>query len=388
MQLSKDEYSKYASAIRSSSEQILNEHELIESQKIFTEMFGVISGIGAIINKNRQIIFANENFLSSLEINNIESVLGKRPGEIISCINAENKTGGCGTTHACSLCGALNAILESQRTGERASREVLITSRINGRTKSLDLNITSTPITLSGHTFYAIVLQDISHEKRRAALERIFFHDLLNSAGVVHGMLSLLKEGVSPGVENHLISLSEEASREIIDEIQMHRHLLAAENGDITVNISKADSLVIINDSINRIGFHESGRNKKIIISPDTENLIIETDRVILQRILINLLKNALEATSENGKVTIGSRNLNDNEMLFWVKNDQIIPTDIQMQMFQRSFSTKGKGRGLGTYSIRLLTENYLKGTVFFTSSDDNGTVFKVKLSKNYCSDS
>lgn len=386
MQLSKDEYSKYASAIRSSSEQILNEYELIESQKIFTEMFGVISGIGAIINKNRQIIFANENFLSSLEINDIESVLGKRPGEIISCINAENNTGGCGTSHACSLCGAVNAILESQNTGRKTSREVLITSRINGRIKSLDLNITSTPITLSGHTFYAIVLQDISHEKRRAALERIFFHDLLNSAGVVHGMLSLLKEGVSPGVGNHLINLSEEASREIIDEIQMHRHLLAAENGDISVNICKIDSLVIINDSINRVGFHESGRNKKIIVSPDNENIAFESDRVILQRILINLLKNALEATSESSLVTIGCKDLNEKEVLFWVKNDQMIPTEIQMQMFQRSFSTKGKGRGLGTYSIRLLTENYLKGTVFFTSSEEDGTVFKVKLAKIYSS--
>jgi sensor histidine kinase regulating citrate/malate metabolism len=47
--------------------------------------------------------------------------------------------------------------------------------------------------------------------------------------------------------------------------------------------------------------------------------------------------------------------------------------------IFQRSFSTKGFGRGLGTYSIRLLTERYLKGSVSFTSSALSGTIFRVR---------
>jgi len=48
--------------------------------------------------------------------------------------------------------------------------------------------------------------------------------------------------------------------------------------------------------------------------------------------------------------------------------------------VFQRSFSTKGKGRGLGTYSIKLLTERYLKGTASFTSTETDGTTFQISL--------
>jgi signal transduction histidine kinase len=44
--------------------------------------------------------------------------------------------------------------------------------------------------------------------------------------------------------------------------------------------------------------------------------------------------------------------------------------------MFQRSFSTKGAGRGLGSYSVKLLSERYLNGKVSFTSSEDEGTTF------------
>jgi signal transduction histidine kinase len=56
------------------------------------------------------------------------------------------------------------------------------------------------------------------------------------------------------------------------------------------------------------------------------------------------------------------------------------MPPDVRHQLFQRSFSTKGSGRGLGTYSVRLLTERYLDGTVTFTSDEATGTRFDIRI--------
>jgi signal transduction histidine kinase len=56
------------------------------------------------------------------------------------------------------------------------------------------------------------------------------------------------------------------------------------------------------------------------------------------------------------------------------------MPESVRLQVFKRSFSTKGSDRGLGTYSIKLLTENYLGGEVGFASEEGNGTTFWVKL--------
>jgi sensor histidine kinase regulating citrate/malate metabolism len=53
-----------------------------------------------------------------------------------------------------------------------------------------------------------------------------------------------------------------------------------------------------------------------------------------------------------------------------------VIPRDVQLQLFKRSFSTKGEGRGLGTYSMKLLTERYLNGRVGFRTSESAGTTF------------
>ena len=48
--------------------------------------------------------------------------------------------------------------------------------------------------------------------------------------------------------------------------------------------------------------------------------------------------------------------------------------------IFSRTFSTKGFGRGIGTYSVKLFTEQYLKGKVEFVSESGIGTVFTLVL--------
>ena len=381
-----EEKTHFAPAVRSTTEQILKEYDLVGSQKFFTEVFGAMTGIGAVIDKNRQIVYANDDFLSLLGINTLDPILGKRPGEVISCIHAADESSGCGTSLSCAYCGAVNAILESQKTGKKSTKETRITSEVEGKLRSWDLNIISTPVLIAGNLFYVLVLQDISDEKRRSALERIFFHDLLNSAGGLNGLLTILKDGATPEETRELINLSEEASRNIIEEILLQRQIRAAENGELKVKIEPTNSIELLDSAIGKIGFHEAGRDRSIIKDKNSANIDFESDKILLQRVIINLLKNSLEATELSGVVTTGIEN-NEEKIALWVKNDQVIPEDIQKQLFQRSFSTKGTGRGIGTYSIKLLTENYLKGKVSFVSNETDGTVFSIELNKKFPKD-
>ena len=381
-----DEGTHFASAKRTPADKILKEYELVGSEKFFTEIFGAITGIGAVIDQNRQIVYANENFLTLFGINTLETILGKRLGEVVSCIHSAEEPSGCGTSVSCAYCGAVNVIMESQKTGAKSIRETRISTVVDGKLKSWDLNIISTPVTLSGTRFYVLVLQDISAEKRRAALERIFFHDLLNSVGGLNGLLTILKDGTNPEENRELINLSEEASRDIIEEILLHRQIRAAEIGELNVNIELTNSFEVIDSAIRKMGFHEAGINKKIIKAENSVNIELETDKILLQRVIINLMKNALEASQNGDAVSVGIDNIGE-KIRFWVKNDQAIARDIQMQLFQRSFSTKGNGRGIGTYSIKLLTENYLKGKVSFASNESDGTVFSIELNLKFPTD-
>ena len=376
----------YASAERSTAQQILDEYNIAGSQRIFTDIFGALTGIGAVIDKNRQVIYSNDEFLSLLGISSVELILGKRPGEVLSCPNAFKEEAGCGTSKACAYCGVVNTILESQDTGKKVTKEAQLTGRLNGRNMNWDLKVTSTPIVFNGETFYILFLQDISETKKRIALERIFFHDLLNSIGGLYGLLTVLKEETNPDQTRELINLSEETSRNIIEEILVQRQLRAAENGDLNVNIVLANSIELLDSVISKIGFHETGKEKRIMRSEDSANIDFETDKILLQRVLINLIKNALEETEISGTISTGVY-FDRDEVTFWVKNKNVMPEEIQIQIFKRSFSTKGEGRGDGTYSIKLLTENYLKGNVTFVSTETEGTVFSVVLKTEFPSD-
>ncbi len=378
-----EEESHYASALRTTAEKILREFKLVGSQKFFTEIFGSLTGIAAVIDQNRQIVFANNEFLSLLGIHSLESVLGKRPGEVVSCVHSAEEPSGCGTTRACAYCGVVNAILESQNTGKKSIREARITTATDEKFKSWDFNVISTPVSFSDELFYVLVLQDISDAKRREALERIFYHDLLNSIGGLNGLLSVLKEGVNKEEAAELINLSEESSRNIMEAILIQRDIRAAENSELIVNIELTNSAEVLDTAIGKIEFHEAVKDRQIIKAHDTVSTNFETDKNLLQRVLVNLLKNALEATEMAGTVTTGITNA-DDKITFWVKNSEVMPEEVKMQLFQRSFSTKGQGRGIGTYSIRLLTENYLNGKVSFISNKTDGTVFNVELNKKF----
>ena len=96
---------------------------------------------------------------------------------------------------------------------------------------------------------------------------------------------------------------------------------------------------------------------------------------------LSNLIKNAIEASEKGGIITLAIEEF-DTTIVFSVNNSTYIPKEIQLQIFQRSFSTKGTGRGVGTYSVKLLTENYLKGEAAFLSTPEYGTTFYISIPK------
>jgi signal transduction histidine kinase len=110
----------------------------------------------------------------------------------------------------------------------------------------------------------------------------------------------------------------------------------------------------------------------------DAVTVSFVSDATLLRRILGNMLKNALEASLEGDIVTLGA-DARTGQLNLWVHNPAVIPDEYQQRIFQRDFSTKGAGRGLGTYSMQMLSR-LLSGEVNFTSGTGNGTRFILTL--------
>ena len=361
----------FAPAERDSNNKVKQQARNFRSPSL-GEMLNTVPQPYAILNKRRQVVIANRAFDGI--VSNAIQPIGKRLGEIVGCVHSNQSTGGCGTTVFCQNCGAAKAMLKGL-SGETSVEECRIT-RATG--DSMDLRVWTTPIVRRGSQYCSLAIQDISDEKRRRALERIFFHDVLNSAGALQGATELLADLPSEELPELALTLRQ-LSKNVVEEIVAQRELAAAETGDLAVAADFVSALNLVRQVVRTFENHSVSTQRRILVSPTAANKVLMTDRTLLHRVLGNMLKNALEASPADSTVTIDCA-CAGNRFEFSVHNTTFMPESIQHQLFQRSFSTKGAGRGLGTYSMKLLTERYLGGTVGFFSDISRGTTFTASL--------
>ncbi len=330
-----------------------------------------------VLNSKRQIVLANEQTQGLLGKSR-DRMLGLRVGEAIQCPRAGDEPAGCGTTPGCRYCGAVRAILNCQTAHVADVQECRVESRLTGEPVSLDLRVSAAPFCCQGEDYTVCTLRDITDEKRRQVLERIFFHDILNSAGGLKGMVEIL--GQLHGEEEQAVKETvRNLTGQLVEEILSQRDLVAAEAGELAVTILDVDVSELLNRICTLYRRSSVGRDKKVVLAPVQEQPVIWTDEVLLGRVLGNLVKNALEASDCGQTVTVAFEN--KRQPLFSIHNPSVMPEAVQLQMFQRSFSTReGTGRGIGSYSVKLLTEKYLQGKVWFVSRELEGTTFFVAL--------
>jgi len=366
-------------AVRAHDDQILDDFKTFLAIEGTVKVLDALPQVTALLNKERQVVFSNKALKEMLGKEQLDEILGKRVGELIYCKNADNDTGGCGTSQKCTVCGALNAIIESQILNQKTTKDCRVNTGYNGIESSLDLKVTASPFRIDESRFTLLSISDVSNQKRKQIFERIFFHDIINTAGALKGNLEYLPLVKDKKESERVIKEVNVLSEDLIEEILSQRDLAAAEAGDLDVFKTKINSLDILFFIKSKLLRHSTANNKSIQIDVSSLNINLETDELLLKRVLTNMLKNALEATHENGVVKMGVKPEFD-KVEFWVQNSVVMPRNVQLQVFQRSFSTKGHNRGLGTYSMKLITEKYLDGKIDFVSREGQGTKFFVQL--------
>jgi hypothetical protein len=365
----------FAPAKRSPSEKIAQDATLFNSEIFFKTIINALPNIVVILDQNRQIVFANKALLDMLQVNDPLAVLGRRTGEVINCKHANENEGGCGTTKFCRYCGAVNAILKSQ-AGQYAVEECRILVGGNGAESALDLRVCAKPFVHHGEQFTCFIALNIADEKQLHFMERIFLHDIMNTASALQGFSELIVGGDvdEETGKDFMLRIVLLAGR-IIDEINTHRQLLAAEHNELVVTIKELDSLAFIKGIYDAYNQPDMLNNRRIRIDEAVHATRFLSDETLLSRVVGNMVKNAIEGSIQGETVTIGCF-VTNRSIHFQVSNPTYMPENIRLQVFNRSFSTKGIGRGLGTYSMKYLTEKYLQGSIAFTSSEKEGTIF------------
>jgi signal transduction histidine kinase len=369
----------FAPAERADPEELREALALVNENPLFRVIEDSVDGYLMILNNHRQVLAANWELLDCLGQQESGWIVGQRPGEAFICSHAKEGPGGCGTSKACASCGAVNSILDCHRIQKPATDECLITSERTEVGEAMEFRVRATPLHVGQHDFTILVCHDISGDKRREALERVFFHDILNTVTGLMGLSSLLArfDGLDPReVAGRIVVLSRKLTREIQDQRRMNQ----AEVGTLDLDVQTLRMCDVLEALRPNFEAHEVARGKTLVLAQVPETETVTTDASLLGRVLTNMVKNAFEAVGPGATVEVRfERRKGDPTVL--VHNPGQIPEKAAERIFQRSFSTKGqKGRGLGTYSMKLFGEKYLRGKVWFETSDADGTTFAIRL--------
>jgi signal transduction histidine kinase len=105
-----------------------------------------------------------------------------------------------------------------------------------------------------------------------------------------------------------------------------------------------------------------------------------EVDAFRMHQVIINLVRNAVQATPEGGEVTVRTA-ADEDDLIIQVENTgDPIPPEIQAHLFEPFFTTKGDaGMGLGLSMCRAAVERH-GGKISCTSGVGQPTCFTIRL--------
>ncbi len=350
--------------------------------QVMQSVLDMVPTIAVVLDPNNNVVLANKKFFNSFAGDNLEDVIGAQPGKALRCVNSDEVPEGCGSGLFCKYCGARSAINKIRANSGVFEQEYqLIQVNDDNEEVVTDFLATVTPVEIPGLDDYVFLsLKNISAEKRSKMHERIFFHDLLNTAGGMHGYIEYATTVEDSSEYDIILSDLLDSSSQLLAEIKSHRDLLRAEKGELVVEFASVDLNNLLKSVCSTMQKHKVFEGKTLKLLNNISNCVLNTDLVILKRVLINLIKNAAEASS-NGQSVIVDTSLDGDLVNISIHNQCVMSEEAKMHIFKRSYSTKGANRGLGTYSVKLLTEKYLKGNVSFKSEKGKGTTFIVSLS-------
>lgn len=212
----------------------------------------------------------------------------------------------------------------------------------------------------------------------REDVERMTRHDLKNPLTAIINTTESLLHNQWLGMEQKSeIESVRTSAYDILGMIDRSLDLYKMETGQYILK-AKAFDIVAVTQKVvdsSRLNARDYGIGV-IFNAPDS--CIVHGEELLCFSMLGNLLKNAVEASPKNGKVTVTVSC--DERVLITIHNEGLIPEAVRARFFDKYVSSnKVSGTGIGTYSAKLMAQ-VQGGTITFASTPGEGTTLAVRL--------
>ncbi|MCE7990908.1 MAG: HAMP domain-containing histidine kinase [Roseivirga sp.] len=281
--------------------------------------------------------------------------------------------------------------IQAMESGERELIKVQIGGRLN------NLSVLATTFKLKGETFKLVSFQDIKSELEEKELDswqkliRVLTHEIKNSVIPISTLSDVILQMIKDGDETpDLSKLDEESVEDLIGGLET----IETRSKGLASFVTTYDQLtklpqpefqtVDVGKMIERVQnlFKPDLEHRNIrmhLFSP--EKLEIQADPDLIDQILINLVKNAMEALEDqtNGLIRITAAKGSEGVTLQIRDNGPGISEEILENIFVPFYTTKESGSGIGLSLSRQIMRLH-RGNITVHSNIGEGTSFELKF--------
>jgi nitrogen fixation/metabolism regulation signal transduction histidine kinase len=259
--------------------------------------------------------------------------------------------------------------------------------------------VKATELKFESNVIKLVSFQDITNELDKKELEswqrliRVLTHEIMNSISPITSLTSVIsgyfkkKEDDNPIplelIDSQIVSKTlsglntiEETGKGLLDFVDKYRSLTSLPKPDLSKfpidNLFGKCKLLMESNISNKI---------KIISNVNPEDIALVADYAQVEQILINLIKNAIEALSgkKNGTIHLKAFYADDVTIIQVVDNGIGISGDIIEDIFVPFYTTKKNGSGIGLSLSKQIMQNH-DGTISVNSAPDKGSEFTLKF--------
>ena len=243
----------------------------------------------------------------------------------------------------------------------------------------MTISLTASAATIGKMEVRVVAFNDISSEiaeneqESWSKLIRVLTHEIMNTVTPIASLSETLLtfEGVNEEVRTGLDTISQ-SSRGLIKFVDSYRNLTRVappvkkafyfkELAERVINLTREQALM-------------SGVQCSYV--EKSEDIILYADEGQITQILINLVKNAIQADAKKVEIT-AEINLSEHIIINVFNDGSPISKESQEEIFVPFFTTKQEGTGIGLSLSRQIMRLH-NGTLALTRSDDKGTVFTL----------
>ena len=325
-------------------------HEIIEQEKYFGLMLDHVKTGIAVVEKDGRVTYCNNTALNLLGI----ATFG----------------------HIRQLRAVSDSLYESFQTIADGSEERASYYNESGK---MTVSLTASEATIGKETVRIIAFNDISSEiaeneqQSWSKLIRVLTHEIMNTITPIASLSDTLLDfdDTSGEIKNGLTTISE-SSKGLIKFVDSYRNLTR-----VAPPVRKAFYFRELAERVISLTREQAVMDGAVCKYEElSEDIILYADEGQITQILINLVKNAIQADAKHIEI---SAEINPSEhIIINVTNDgSPISRESQDEIFVPFYTTKQEGTGIGLSLSRQIMRMH-NGTLSLTRSDENGTVFTL----------